>query len=583
MLKRITTFSARHGGLVIRSLGFKLRIPSQTSSKQMEMEAEVGTTPAENNGGDMAVESVGCLKAFWANLTRKDLKHFQKFVTTTATHGVRRMFTGKSRIRRLFWILLFLAATVGCVYNISTQIMFLAGSPTTTEVRFERRDSLPFPAVTICNQSPLNQTALDEKYNASVAMFFSCAIDTFYAGTGSSNATNVHAHIDSYCGEKSGITSAELQLTISDILKATAFEAEKFIVRCSYNGDASFGECSYKNFTQVATNNGHCYTFNQNFLYRCEGGHNLGSGQMVNGAGQRFGLSVWVNIDQANYPTTLPYAGALIELHRSEIPPRPLQLGFSIPPGLTAFAGLQFRKDTFSKCRQSAPQMNFYDEYTISTCVLNNLFTRVANKCGCIAPGAPSPCPSSSLAQRNITAQCTLNQMGCYFDAFLDISGGGGDDNCEQECSSEEYASTLSYASFPATMYMKELAPNNSSTNKQNLVALEVYFEDLVVQLVDEQPAYDAFRLIADIGGQLGLFLGVSLLSVTEFLTWLLDEAKDRLLFCKAARRKSRRNELFSQKKKAASAELVAVSPMSLKAAEIEQEKPVTLNGYANE
>ena len=66
----------------------------------------------------------------------------------------------------------------------------------------------------------------------------------------------------------------------------------------------------------------------------------------------------------------------------------------------------------------------------------------------------------------------------------------------------------------------------------------------------------------------------VSVLSVIEFLTWLLDEAKDRLLFCKAARLKNRRNDLFSQKKKAANAELVAVSPMSLKAAEIEQETP---------
>ena len=545
------------------------------------MEAEVGSTPAGSGGKDKPRETVGCPSAFWRNLTRRDLKHFRKFVDTTATHGVRRIFNGKSKIRRLFWMLLFLGATIGCLYNIITQIIFLAGNPTSTEIQFERKDSLPFPAVTICNQSPLNQTALDAKYNATVSTFMSCAIDTFYSGIGLSNASNIHEHINTYCTEMSGISATEMQITVSDVLKATAFEAENFIVSCSYRGDADVGECSYRNFTAVDTNNGLCYTFNQNFLHSCEGKHNFGSGHMATGAGQRFALSVWINIDQADYPATLPYAGALIELHRAEIPPRPLQMGFSIPPGQTAFAGLKLKKETFSKCVRKAPPMNFFTEYTISTCILNNLYTRVANKCGCIPPGAPSPCPSSALARRNITAQCTLRQMGCYFDTFLDIRGGGGDDNCEQECNSVEYSNTISYASFPAARYMHKLTPN--VTNEQNLVALEVYFEDLVVERVEEQPAYDAVRLLADIGGQLGLFLGVSVLSVTEFLTWLLDEVKDRLLFCKAARlRNGRRNNFFSEKKKTADAELVSVNPMSLKAPESEEEKS-TVHGHASD
>ena len=544
------------------------------------MEAEVSSAPAEHNGEDMARETVDCPKAFCGNLTRRDLKHFRKFVDTTATHGVRRMFTGKSKLRRLFWMLLFVGAAIGCMYNISTQIIFLAGNPTSTELRFERRDSLPFPAVTICNQSPLNQTALEEKYNDSVAAFFSCAINTFYSGTGSSNASSIQEYIDTYCAEMSGITAAELEFTVSDVLRHTAFEAERFIVSCSYRGDASSGDCSYRNFTQVATNNGICYTFNQNFIHKCDGEQNVGSGHVATGAGQRFALSVWINIDQADYPVSLPYAGALIELHHAEIPPRPLQVGFSIPPGQTAFAGLQFRKHTFYKCVQGGTQMNFFDEYTISACVLNNLYTRVAETCRCIPPGAPTPCPSSSLAQKNITAQCKFHQLGCYFDTFLDIRSGGGDDNCEDECSSEDYTNTLSYASFPAALYMNQFAPN--VTYKKNMVALEVYFKDLAVEVVEEQQAYDAVRLLADIGGQLSLFLGVSVLSVTEFLTWLLDEMKDRLLFCKAVRFKSRGNDLLSQKKKTADAELVAVH--SLKAAEIiKQEKSITTNGYANE
>ena len=133
------------------------------------------------------------------------------------------------------------------------------------------------------------------------------------------------------------------------------------------------------------------------------------------------------------------------------------------------------------------------------------------------------------------TPPCTLEQTGCYVESFFDTEGGGADDDCEQECNNAVFSSSISYSKYPAKNFQNTSLPNFASP-EQNLVGIEVYFEDLITQHVTEEPAYDVIRLLADIGGQLGLFLGVSVLSVVEFLMWILDEAKDRVLCCKEVR-----------------------------------------------
>uniref|UniRef100_A0A914DWH8 Uncharacterized protein n=1 Tax=Acrobeloides nanus TaxID=290746 RepID=A0A914DWH8_9BILA len=59
-----------------------------------------------------------------------------------------------------------------------------------------------------------------------------------------------------------------------------------------------------------------------------------------------------------------------------------------------------------------------------------------------------------------------------------------------------------------------------------NTLMSEVYFEEMNFLTNEESPAYPALNLISDIGGQLGFWLGMSILSVIEFLIlfgmWIL-------------------------------------------------------------
>ncbi|KAL9982332.1 hypothetical protein ACROYT_G004361 [Oculina patagonica] len=54
-----------------------------------------------------------------------------------------------------------------------------------------------------------------------------------------------------------------------------------------------------------------------------------------------------------------------------------------------------------------------------------------------------------------------------------------------------------------------------------NIVSLDIYFEDLSYDIIEQTPLYEIWALIGNLGGTFGLFLGISLLTVLEFLDFI--------------------------------------------------------------
>ncbi|XP_012942491.1 degenerin mec-10-like [Aplysia californica] len=61
------------------------------------------------------------------------------------------------------------------------------------------------------------------------------------------------------------------------------------------------------------------------------------------------------------------------------------------------------------------------------------------------------------------------------------------------------------------------------SSTRENVLRVVIYFEDLAVRRVESRPSYDWNRLLSDIGGQLGLWLGFSILTAMEWLELAYD------------------------------------------------------------
>ena len=57
----------------------------------------------------------------------------------------------------------------------------------------------------------------------------------------------------------------------------------------------------------------------------------------------------------------------------------------------------------------------------------------------------------------------------------------------------------------------------------KNLIIIYVYYKELKYTLISQQPKTEIFDLISKIGGILGLFMGISFMSLIEILEILFE------------------------------------------------------------
>ena len=63
---------------------------------------------------------------------------------------------------------------------------------------------------------------------------------------------------------------------------------------------------------------------------------------------------------------------------------------------------------------------------------------------------------------------------------------------------------------------------SNTSDLRKNLVYLDVFYDELSVTKYTQVPAMTWSELLADLGGQMGLFLGMSAITAAEVVDYLV-------------------------------------------------------------
>lgn len=438
---------------------------------------------------------------FLKRLFKRDCTRFKRYIEATTAHGVVHIFIGKSYIRRVLWLIIVLASASGCLYNCVDRIRFLAGAPTATAITLDRRQEINFPAVTICNLNMLRRDYLEELGLIDIVQQILISAEE---GLDTCNQSL------SRVSNLSNITYKELFIEGKDAL-------ESLIIGCNYLGK----NCSadYATFVPTLTRLGICYVFNSGF----DGREVL----TTTGTGARLGLRLLINISHSQYAATPNLdAGVKVAIHRQSEPPEPDDQGIGVPTGTNAFINirqLNIVDDTGASCnpKDQVSELNFLRQefnYSAAACANDCFYTQIAHACNCVISDEyvadKQPYQSFPL--------CRVEDMCCVLAQQTTAVSCP----CLPSCNSTFYQLTTSYSTFPAQFF----ATGDLANAGNDLLTTNIFYESLSITEQVTSSSYNVVSLLSDIGGQLGLFLGMSVISLMEFFFWVVDETKDRCL-----------------------------------------------------
>lgn len=474
------------------------------------------------------------------------------FFQHTSMHGAERIVTSHEWIRKILWIILMLGALGVSSWQIHQLYSLYHKRPLATHVAIERDSDLTFPAITVCD---LNSLRIDQVKGESAA---AKALRRELKGVNWLKRNDEDdEEEDQHDAEEEDQRDAEEEVEedpqfiakeklMTKIAKTNArhdltelgHQFEDFISYCTFRGIncANYSSTHWTRFWHFAY--GNCYVFNGGYSDQGERTILWKSSE----TGPLFGLSLELNIEQDQYIGSLTQeAGVRIDISDQGEMPFPLDKGLSLAPGYAISVGMRKvvmkRSDPFrnSSCmKNSAPDsMNLFKDtmkadYSTAACKKSCWARKQQEKCGCVEYKYPRPKSTRFCETSNKTDRACVRKVKDYFiQGVLNCS-----QSCPPPCKESTFKFTTSYSLWPTTssekFYRAKLKARNKEVDgesddfRKHILKVNVFFEELNYEVISEDPAYELPSFMSDLGGSLGLWIGMSVLTFAEILELIL-------------------------------------------------------------
>ncbi|XP_055047944.2 acid-sensing ion channel 2 isoform X2 [Misgurnus anguillicaudatus] len=459
-----------------------------------------------------------------------DPMSWQSFANRSTLHGLRFIFpypssssssSRRSASRRLLWTAALLASLVLLVLESAERLAYFLSYPHVTSVDAVVSGSLVFPAVTVCNLNAYRFTRLTQN-------------DLYHAGELLA-LLDVHLqipdphlaepHVLAFLTEKSNFSNYRPKpFSMREFTERVGHDLKEMMLYCRFQGQ----ECSHQDFKTVFTRYGKCYTFNA-----AEEGKTLRT-TMKGGTGN--GLEIMLDIQQDEYlpvwgetEETAFEAGIRVQIHSQSEPPFVHELGFGVAPGFQTFVATQEQRLTYlpppwGECVSRALESGLFEVYSVSACRIECETRYIVENCNCRMVYMPGDSP-----------YCTPEQYkDCAEPALAALSAVEGTNCvCRSPCNMTRYNKELSMVKIPSKTSARYLEKKFNKSEKyitDNILVLDVFFEALNYETIEQKKAYEVAGLLGDIGGQMGLFIGASILTILELFDYAYEVVKERLL-----------------------------------------------------
>ncbi|XP_048243679.1 acid-sensing ion channel 1-like [Haliotis rufescens] len=434
------------------------------------------------------------------------------FTQNAGFHGINKLTPGHNyRLRCVTWTVAVLVMSAYMSYSVTKELMNYYRYPVITNTKVEVLEELPFPAVTFCNQSPFNLSKV-RAADPHLETYFN-KVSLLGPFTGPLNWSEPGFDRPIY---------RESQTL--DWWKNIHMSPEEMLYMCMMNS-VPYWPC-WSSMKPVFTTLGYCSTFNWN----------ASDVTNVRVTGSENNLLLYVKVDQSNYALGHQLSsGIKVILHDPRIHPDVAGTSFLAAPGSTTNAVVQrstyqylpppyqaFKNRT---CVDTlAPSFNntlqYFDTYTYENCLRECMTKITYNICGCIA-----------FADNGTIGQyCSIyNLTNCYNPVYGFVMRNATIRKscaCQLPCSFATYDVKVSASKYPSDvsvnmlLYLK-IAPDEEYV-RENYLEIRIFYENLLVHSTEQTPQYTTETIIGNLGGQMGICLGASILTLTELGEFLL-------------------------------------------------------------
>lgn len=498
-----------------------------------------------------------------------------EFAKETTAHGIGKIDSADSVIWRIFWALAVMAGTGMVIYQGILLLGTYLSKPVKSDIDVTYSRTVKFPAVTVCNLNMLKKSSVR---NFAEAKKIIASFDDFMEGK---KRDGENEHLASGSGSNTSFgppdqrrelmknslkidhSGAEEHLSLSNVTVDSQAYAEDLIVRmlAAYNdkqlkkGGHSFHEfvfrCNWKDFNckegdffkyWTRTWNwryGNCFSFNSGATSDGKKAPVLTSTK----PGPKFGLTLDLFVNQMEYiPSLTQEAGVRVLLTPQRVIPFPVDEGFTVSPGFSTSVGLRQlqikRVDPFKNG-------SCYDEDRLEAGSIYNkrhkgsTYTVQGCMYSCLAQAQITMCNCTEGKFRTGAKVCSdILEVECIQEVTQRYERGelGCSKSCPQRCSHLSYRTSISSSSWSSNYVnqIQKLMRRDKDSNfasmgrnkdmlRDNFLRINIYFEELNMEKITYSEYYLIENLMSDIGGQLGLWIGVSVITIAEMLKLLLD------------------------------------------------------------
>ena len=460
---------------------------------------------------------------------------FFKWSESSTSHGYPNIFRTQHLSIRILWSISFLTSSILCFLLVYKSITEYFNFDVVTKVRVIEESPTLFPVVTICNKNPF--------LTSEAAKLIESTYFSYMNESGQLNKSNLSSFKSDYLLLRSVTNKAKLLAYNPDFgdqnRKLLGYEINRTVYQCVFN--SLYCEANEFSF-YYSLEYGNCYQFNS--------GHNMNAQPMPlkylysQGEDNGLFLVIYLNKVMNEYITTYS-SGYKIFIHNhtyEAISTNPIDA----KPGSLTNIGI--KKTFIYKAQSPFSECDRLTEFTSELYELivrkNVTYRQVDCFDLCLQKMVISACQCYSLKYLKLVdgvGPClSLDELKCFKqenDRFLQsekskLCG----DQCPLECNSVDYEFSYSISDFPTEEYFNSFKLNSSSkkiylngeyvnfeTYKKSFIGLNIYYPYLKYTEIVEVEKFSLIDLLSNIGGTLGLFLGISFLSFIEIFEILFE------------------------------------------------------------